>query len=107
IQAFIPELKGIKIGMEKRRDLFAIFKEAIHNIVRHSGAKQVVIKVSPGKRMFILEINDDGKGFAKEELAFHNGLKYMQQRAERNNWKLHIISKRWEGTRLILEIKIT
>lgn len=107
VQAFIPELAGIKIDMEKRRDLFAIFKEAVHNIARHSGAKQSVIRVCLDRKIFRLEITDDGKGFNKEGLSFYNGLKYMHQRANKNRWDLNIVSDQEKGTHLTLNIKIT
>lgn len=107
VQASIPDLNGIKMDMEKRRDLFLIFKEIIHNIVKHSGAKQTVIAVNLDDKMFQLRVADDGKGFEKGHLAFQNGLHYMWQRAEKHHWKLKVGSTPGKGTQINLEMKIT
>ena len=93
--------------MEKRRDLFMIFKEAVHNIVRHSDAKQASITVGKDHNIFWLRIVDDGKGFDVHSLAYTNGLHYMSQRAERHHWKLKVDSEPEKGTKIVLEIKIT
>lgn len=107
VKAFIPELQEVKFNMEERRDLFAIFKEAVHNIASHSEAKSVVISVNVNKKVFSLTIEDDGKGFDYKQLSHHNGLKYMQIRANKHNWRLIIQSTPNEGTKISLEAKTT
>lgn len=93
--------------MEKRRNLLAIFKEAIQNILKHSDAKNVKINVSIDKKFFQLEITDDGKGFEIDNHLVSNGLKYMKQRSEQFKWDLKINSQVNQGTQIILVIKIT
>jgi signal transduction histidine kinase len=91
--------------MEQRRDLFLIFKEAIHNIVQHSGADATNIVVTLNEKSFILQISDNGKGFDKNALPYLNGLDYMQKRANKYRWNLEITSGAMKGTCVTLKIK--
>ncbi len=106
VKASIAELHNVKFNMEERRDLFAIFKETVHNIVNHSEAKSVSISVSVHKNIFSLIVEDDGKGFNYESLSHYNGLKYMQIRANKQHWHLIIQSAPGQGTKISLDAKI-
>jgi signal transduction histidine kinase/ligand-binding sensor domain-containing protein len=103
VKAVIPELNGIKMDMERRRDLFLIFKEAIHNIVKHSEASQAIIELKLDDKKISLLLSDDGKGFNRDGLPFYNGLRNMEQRAAKHHWQLTIDSRKNEGTRVLLE----
>ncbi len=56
-------LHDVNVGGEKRRNIFLVFKEVLHNTVKYSGAKEVHIDVGthPDINIRILEIG--GKGF--------------------------------------------
>ena len=49
--------------------LFRIFQEAVTNIVRHSGATRVRVKLLRKADNLSLKIDDNGRGIAKEEIA--------------------------------------
>lgn len=49
--------------------LFRIFQECINNIVQHSGAAHVFVTIDYGGASVSLTIEDDGKGFIREEVA--------------------------------------
>ena len=55
--------EDMKPSMELKRNIYLIFKEAIFNIVRHSGSTKVEIDVLFGSRTFEMKIADNGKGF--------------------------------------------
>lgn len=78
--------------VEVRQNLYYIFKEAIHNIARHSGADTVEIRIENGDSSFHMHISDNGFGFDQGEIKRGNGLKNMQMRAERIGAKLKIRS---------------
>lgn len=107
VLASLIELKDIKLNMDQRRDLFLIFKETIHNIVRHSGARQVFLSTRKEKNLLIIRIVDDGRGFDIRTISYGNGLQNMKHRAQKHHWDLQVISQPDEGTQVILEIKIT
>jgi len=49
--------------------LFRVFQEAVTNIMRHSGATRVRVKLLRKADNLLLRIDDNGKGIAKEEIA--------------------------------------
>jgi signal transduction histidine kinase/ligand-binding sensor domain-containing protein len=104
---FTGELKEINLLPETKRNVFFIYKEALNNIVKHSGAKIVFINLKTMNDRLILEISDDGKGFNPNVGSTGNGLKNMRNRAKEIGGKLELKSNSGEGTNLILEVNIT
>jgi signal transduction histidine kinase/ligand-binding sensor domain-containing protein len=75
--------KELPVPMNLRRNVFLIYKESIHNIMKHSDASTVYVIVNTGHHHFRMSIVDNGKGFTESEYASRrNGLKNMQGRAE-------------------------
>jgi signal transduction histidine kinase len=56
-------LHEISIGGEKRRNLFLVFKEVLHNTVKYANAERVEIKVHTGDQITISISEFGGKGF--------------------------------------------
>jgi len=56
-------LQEISIGGEKRRNLFLVFKEVLHNTVKYANAERVEIKVHTGDQIMISISEIGGKGF--------------------------------------------
>ncbi len=101
------ELENIKIGMEERRDLYLIFKEALNNAVKYATATQININFSRSKDILLMSIKDNGIGFdpdSKRDRSGGNGLKNMKERAALHNWKLNINSAADKGTEIKLFI---
>lgn len=71
-----------------RRNAFLIIKEAIHNIVKHSGAQLVTVSFEIDEEFRII-VSDDGCGF-QDGLRTGNGISNMQHRATNNGAKLEI-----------------
>jgi ligand-binding sensor domain-containing protein/two-component sensor histidine kinase len=78
-------ISGIKLNMEKRRDLYMVFKEALNNILKHSQASVVNIELSVHDNKVMLQITDNGKGFDINQITNRNGLKNMKRRIQK--WK--------------------
>ncbi|MDZ7291383.1 MAG: histidine kinase [candidate division KSB1 bacterium] len=100
------ELRGLRLSMETRHHLYLIFKEAINNLVRHSGACHADIRMNLANGMLMLSINDNGKGFDKSEPSSGNGLKNMRKRAQAINATLTIDSVPGKGTSIALRMPI-
>jgi signal transduction histidine kinase len=103
---FPDKLDDLKLGMDKRKDLYFIFKEAINNLVKYSGALYVEVSITIEKRILKLIIKDNGKGFAKEKIAKGNGLDNMLHRANAWNAILNINSEENKGTTVFLEMEL-
>ena len=54
---------------EVRHNVFLAFKEALHNAVKHSGASEVLIRLTVKEKSFELAVADNGRGFAVGEKA--------------------------------------
>ncbi len=84
-------------------NVLRIYKEALTNIIKHSEAEHVFVRIDITKEKLILSIKDDGKGFGNDIIR-GRGLSNMQSRTKKLNGKLTIDSKR--GTCLTLELTL-
>lgn len=66
-----------------RQDIYLIFKEAINNVARHSGATEVLVGVQQTDRTLNFSIEDNGKGLPEQVRKDGHGLRNMKMRAER------------------------
>lgn len=64
--------------------LFRVVQEALHNVVKHAGARHAVVRIAvagPEHRDLVVEITDDGCGFdTAGEYRGHLGLRSMAER---------------------------
>lgn len=96
----------ISLDVSVRQNLYFIFKEAVNNLVKYSGAKNVFIKLTKNKNSLLLEIKEDGKGFDLQTVKQGNGLINMQRRAEAVNGKYELRSDNKNGTEITLSIPV-
>jgi ligand-binding sensor domain-containing protein/two-component sensor histidine kinase len=104
----VPEnIQHTKLSMEKRHDVYLLFKEMVNNIHKHANARQVLIEIEMRDSFFCLHVNDDGRGFDIDVPSGRNGLFNMKMRAERWKGKLTIESGFEKGTdiRVVLPLK--
>lgn len=92
------DFSGKKMCMEKRRELFLMFKEVLNNIRKHARAKTVDILITIQDHKFYFSIRDDGKGFDPLCMTSRNGLRNMKERVGKLKGSIHISSKIHEGT---------
>lgn len=84
--------------------LYRIFQEALNNVRRHSGAKNVRITFARDNGDFVGEIQDDGHGFALDSIGANGesphgyGLLSMQERVAQCCGQLEVISRPGSGT---------
>jgi signal transduction histidine kinase len=69
------------LGARKEAALYRVAQEALHNALRHSGARAVCVRLARTARRVTLDIKDDGHGFAPEAPSRGVGLASMRQRA--------------------------
>ncbi len=97
-------IAGGAMELEKKRDLFIMFKEILNNIKKHAEAKIVSIKIAAKGESLLLEVNDDGIGFNPNEFSGRNGIKNIKSRIAKWKGQLRIISNRSIGTRIIVQL---
>lgn len=79
----VPDpIPDIHLHGEKRRNIYLVIRETLHNIVKHAEASEVAITFDISGCLTVT-IHDNGKGIDKDKLGrFGNGLRNMQQRME-------------------------
>jgi signal transduction histidine kinase len=63
-----------KLNREIKITVFRIFQEAMTNISRHSDAKNVTVNLQVDALQVVLEVHDNGKGIATDEIFNENSL---------------------------------
>ncbi len=108
------EILSTKLSLEFRRNIFLSYKEILHNIARHSGATEALIKVHINNGSFNLEISDNGVGIecdpTKRDGSTRtkgNGLKNIIRRVNSLGGRVKIESAKDKGTKIIIGVKTT
>jgi signal transduction histidine kinase len=95
------------LSMEQRRDFFLLFKEAINNAAKYSGATRVDVRLWGDSRKLCLGISDDGVGFDAGASRSSNGLRNMRVRAEALQGLFCIDTAPGKGTKITVEMTAT
>jgi signal transduction histidine kinase len=93
-------------GEDRELAVLRIAHEALHNALRHAGAKRLTVRLTQGERTTV-EVTDDGVGFnpsAAELRSRHLGLTSMEERARELGGRLEIRSAPGAGTTVRLEL---
>jgi two-component system sensor histidine kinase UhpB len=87
--------------------IYRVAQEAMTNAARHSGAKRIDVSLGRVDSRVVLEVSDDGKGFAFAEEGKGLGLSGMRERALLVDGTLEIDSRPGKGTTVRLEVPFT
>ncbi len=90
---------------EVRLSLYRIVQEALHNVVRHAGADEAVVRLETTPELVRLTIRDNGAGFdpAQAVQPTSLGLLSMHERAEAIGASFTIVSRPGGGTAIVIE----
>ena len=91
-----------KLSLDAKRHLFLFYKESIHNILKHSQASQVSIRLWDERNQLALEIIDNGVGIPMDAAARPAALSKLEERARLLGGLLQISSSKDTGTRIQL-----
>jgi ligand-binding sensor domain-containing protein len=100
------EVRDTGLPMTFRRNAPPLFKEALHNLLRHSRATQAAITVGCTAKQFNFKVQDNGVGFDPKAKSSGNGLKNMKRRALEMGGRLEILSSPGGGTTVMLIVPI-
>jgi signal transduction histidine kinase len=95
------DLIDSQLSSELRHHLFLAFKETLNNVVRHSGATEVWIRLKVNAQDAVLVIQDNGRGFDAHQASLGaggDGLHNMRQRMEKIGGKYELQSDSKAGT---------
>lgn len=88
------------------RNVFLFFKEALHNVVRHSNAPCVWLGFCVESGALRVTVRDNGKGFDPSADFTGNGIPNMRRRAEELGARLRMESAPGTGTYIELEVPL-
>jgi signal transduction histidine kinase len=85
------------------RLVFRVIREALRNVVKHSNAAHVTVRLSQSGGDIRFEVHDDGIGFrgAAEPPEGHLGLRLIQETVADSGGRLDVASSPGEGTHVI------
>ncbi len=96
------DLPSLAVSGEIRRNIFMVVKEALNNILKHSGATEVNIRLKKENHRLFFIIHDNGRGINFEKLRrFGNGLINMKKRMDESQVTFTIENR--EGTLITLQ----
>jgi signal transduction histidine kinase len=85
--------RGLSVSPRIEAQLYGIAREAIANVLRHSGATEASVRVAAPPGEVIIEIRDNGRGFDPNAVRpGHFGLESMRSRAAECGGRLTITS---------------
>ncbi len=94
-----------KLSLDAKRHLFLFYKEAIHNVLKHSQANTVSIRLWDEDDKLALEILDNGIGIPNTTVDRPAAVNKLEDRAKVLDGLLHIASSSESGTRIRLLVK--
>ena len=105
--AILGDLFAVWIGSPElqkphHREVVAqVVREALTNVRRHSGSSICRVRMGFAARPFLIEVSDEGRGFADHGLAGY-GLMGMRERAAGIGGRLEVVSTEGRGTTVFL-----
>jgi len=103
------QIPAFPLTAEARHNLFLAFKEALHNVVKHSGASEARIGARLTSTEFVLMLEDNGCGFSPSESErkdFGNGLANMRRRLDKIGGTCAIDTVPGKGTKVSFVINL-
>jgi two-component system sensor histidine kinase UhpB len=82
--------------------IYRVAQEALTNVLRHAGAREVIISLSRGEDSVVLAVADDGRGLPAQ--VSERGLRGMRERAMLIDSELSVASSAGAGTKVVLSV---
>ncbi|MBR8705501.1 hypothetical protein IX307_000979 [Bacteroides pyogenes] len=81
--------------------------ELINNAMKHADATRINVQLTVDERLVSLSVQDDGKGFDLETVAYGAGFTNMINRIAAYNGTINVYSLPGTGTEVTIEIELT
>ena len=99
-QEMPTDLPKLPLRADIRHNVFLAIKEALNNVLKHSGASEVWLRLKLLNSSVRVEVEDNGRGFVADSAPAGNGLKNMQSRLAECGGRLELSSSPGKGTRI-------
>jgi signal transduction histidine kinase len=94
---------------EQSTAVFRIFQETLTNIMRHSGATEVNVRLEKIGKALMLEVKDNGRGITETEIVNPQsfGLLGIRERLYPWNGQVDFIGHPGKGTRVVVRVPVS
>jgi signal transduction histidine kinase len=101
----VPDLPHeAPLGSKFRHEIIMAVKEAVHNVIRHSGASELQVQILFENRILTIFVRDNGKGFDPAVESEGHGLANMKRRMKSCGGTCSLQSRAGGGTEVRLEL---
>ena len=91
-QEIPTNLPKLPLRADVRHNIFLAIKEALHNVLKHSGASEVWLRLELSGNMVCLKIEDNGRGLPLTMISGGYGLDNMQSRLAECGGTVELVS---------------
>ncbi|MBK1817560.1 hypothetical protein JIN84_18215 [Luteolibacter yonseiensis] len=104
----VREIPEFPLATPQRHGVFLAAREALNNIVKHSGATEVRLRIGLEEKALEIQIEDNGCGFEPDYAAGGggNGLGNLKQRMQEAGGNCRIETFRKQGTTVFLTLPL-
>ncbi|MEJ2656183.1 MAG: histidine kinase [Desulfobacterales bacterium] len=105
----VSGISDMDLTKEQSTAVFRIFQETLTNIMRHSGATEVDVRLERNENTLVLEVTDNGRGITEAEISNSRsfGLLGMRERLYPLNGQVDFIGHPGKGTRVIVRVPVS
>ena len=96
----------VQVSSQTRHNINMAVKEAVHNVIKHSGASEVTIRMAYADGILNVGIEDNGAGIPPDGKSGGHGLSNMKQRLANIGGHCFIESQPGKGTTVRIRLTI-
>ncbi|MDB6131329.1 MAG: Integral rane sensor signal transduction histidine kinase [Verrucomicrobiales bacterium] len=98
--------REVQVPSQIRHNINMAVKEAVHNVIKHSTATEITLRMDFVDGVLTISILDDGIGFVSKEYVGGHGLANMKQRMANIRGNCEIDSNHGRGTIVRIQLAI-
>ena len=104
IRLVVQEEFSLGLSTKESVELLRVLQEALANVRRHSGARNVEVGLRAEDETLVAEVIDDGRGFDPGSAGTGVGLSAMRERIEGLGGEIEVRSRPGQGTKVMVRI---
>lgn len=102
----VKDSSSFRLGSFAAINLIFIFKEAMNNVVKHSEAREVVLKMRQKQTYLFFSLTDNGTWKEADRTKGHHGLSNIEKRCQANSFSFYINHIKGIGTRVEVTVPL-
>ncbi len=97
---------SVALAPDEQIEIFRIVQEGLANAARHADARQAVVTIGRRAGRRLVRVEDDGRGFEREDTEGGQGLRNMRRRAEAIHGAFRLVTAPGRGTALEVTLRV-